>query len=259
MTRKKVKLAYITNDSARKATFKKRKAGLLKKVSELSTLCGIEACAIIYSPYDAQPEVWPSPIGVQRVLSQFKNMPEMEQSKKMVNQESFLRQRMGKANEQLKKQRKENREKEVTQVMFQSLTGRGLNNLNMMDLNDLGWMIDQYLKEIYKLAGQDNNETDPQMATELIAPLPPTTLAPPPPPVAVPEHSGMGGIGEVAPLKHAADRQGFEVNVEAMQRQQWIMEMMKPHENMGFGGDEMMLSFGENNNQNSLWSSAFFH
>ena len=78
MTRKKVKLAYISNDSARKATFKKRKKGLMKKVSELSTLCGIEACAIVYSPYDAQPEVWPSPITVQLMLSQFKNMPKME-------------------------------------------------------------------------------------------------------------------------------------------------------------------------------------
>ena len=57
----------------------------MKKVIELSTLCGIKACAIVYSPYDAQPEVWPSPIVVQRVLAQFKNMPEMEQSKKMVN------------------------------------------------------------------------------------------------------------------------------------------------------------------------------
>ena len=57
----------------------------MKKVSELSTLCGIEACAIVFSPYDAQPELWPSPIGVQRVLSQFKKMPEMEQSKKMVH------------------------------------------------------------------------------------------------------------------------------------------------------------------------------
>lgn len=85
MTRKKVKLAYIANDSARKATYKKRKRGLMKKVSELSTLCGIEACAIIFSPYDSQPELWPSPIGVQRVLSQFKKMPEMEQSKKMVS------------------------------------------------------------------------------------------------------------------------------------------------------------------------------
>ncbi|CAK9328457.1 unnamed protein product [Citrullus colocynthis] len=149
MTRKKVKLAYIANDSARKATFKKRKRGLMKKVSELSTLCGIEACAIVFSPYDSQPELWPSPIGVQRVLSQFKKMPEMEQSKKMVNQETFLRQRIAKANEQLKKMRKDNREKEITRLMFQSLAAtKGLHGLNMLDLNDLGWLIDQNLKDI---------------------------------------------------------------------------------------------------------------
>ncbi|XP_070054167.1 agamous-like MADS-box protein AGL80 [Nicotiana tomentosiformis] len=115
MTRKKVKLAFITNDSARKATFKKRKKGLMKKVSELSTLCGIDAWAIIYNPYENQPEVWPNTMGVQCMLAEFKRMPEMEQSKKMVNQESFIRQMIAKASEQQKKQSKENREKEMTE------------------------------------------------------------------------------------------------------------------------------------------------
>ena len=114
MTRKKVELAYITNDSTRKATFKKRKKGLMKMVSELSTLCGIDACAILYSPYDSQPEVWPSPLGVQSVVAHFKKMSGMEQNKKMVNQKSFLRKRVAKGNEQLKKQRKDNHEKEIT-------------------------------------------------------------------------------------------------------------------------------------------------
>ena len=163
MTRKKVKLAYITNDSARKATFKKRKKGLLKKVSELSTLCGIKSCAIIYSPYDSQPEVWASEHGIQHVLGLFKNMPEMEQTKKMVNQESFLRQRIAKANEQLKKQQKDNREKEMTEVMFQSLTGKSLHNLTMMDLNDLGWLIDPNLKNIYRRLGQLNKVAQKQV------------------------------------------------------------------------------------------------
>ncbi|XP_033512375.1 agamous-like MADS-box protein AGL80 [Nicotiana tomentosiformis] len=150
MTRKKVKLAFITNDSARKATFKKRKKGLMKKVSELSTLCGIDACAIFYSPYENQPEVWPNTMGAQRVLAEFKRMPEMEQSKKMVNQESFIRQRIAKASEQLKKQSKENREKEMTEVMYQCLAEKWLQNLNLGDLNDLGWVVDQNLKEINK-------------------------------------------------------------------------------------------------------------
>ncbi|XP_031103982.1 agamous-like MADS-box protein AGL80 [Ipomoea triloba] len=177
MTRKKVKLAFITNDSARKATLKKRKKGLMKKVSELSTLCGIDACAIIYSPYENQPEVWPSTAGAQRVVAQFKRMPEMEQSKKMVNQEGFIRQRIAKASEQLKKQHKENREKEITEVMFQCLTGKGLHSLVMFqcltgkglhsfiltDLNDLTWLIDQKLKEINKKI-EDLNKAAPAAA-----------------------------------------------------------------------------------------------
>ena len=66
----------------------------------------------------------------------------MEQSKKMVNQETFLKQRVAKGNEQLKKQQKDNREKEITQVMFPILTGKGLKTLNIVDFFDLGWMID---------------------------------------------------------------------------------------------------------------------
>ncbi|KAK5813509.1 hypothetical protein PVK06_028960 [Gossypium arboreum] len=60
MTRKKINLAYITNDLARKAAYKKRKKGLMKKVCELGTLYGIDACTIINNPYESQPKVWPS-------------------------------------------------------------------------------------------------------------------------------------------------------------------------------------------------------
>ncbi|KAF5469888.1 hypothetical protein F2P56_010447 [Juglans regia] len=121
MTRKKVNFAYIANDSARKATFKKRKKGLLKKMSELSTLCAVQTCAIIYSPYDPEPEVWPSPLGAQSVIARFKSMSKAEQSRKMVNQESFLGQRITKSEELLMKQHIENRESEMTQVMYRSL------------------------------------------------------------------------------------------------------------------------------------------
>ncbi|MBA0678402.1 hypothetical protein Goari_019753 [Gossypium aridum] len=90
MIRKKVKLAYITNDSSRKATYKKRKKGLMKKMSELSTYCGIDTCAIMYSPYESQTEFWPSLLGVEQVLSKFKMILEMEKRKNMMN---FLSQR----------------------------------------------------------------------------------------------------------------------------------------------------------------------
>ncbi|KAE9598898.1 hypothetical protein Lal_00022446 [Lupinus albus] len=149
MTRNKVKLAFILNDSARKATYKKRKMGLLKKIDQLSTLCGIEACAIVCSPYEHQPEIWPSPSGVQKVLAKFWNMSELEQSKKMLNQETFLKQRILKAIEQVKKLKRENKEKEMTLLMFDCLNaGNIVTNVNNFDLNDLAWIIDQNLKEI---------------------------------------------------------------------------------------------------------------
>lgn len=239
MTRKKVKLAYITNDSARKATFKKRKRGLLKKASELSTLCGIEACAIIYSPYDSEPEVWPSPLGVQRVLARFKEMPELEQSKKMVNQESFLRQRIAKANEQLKKLRKDNRDKEMTQLMFQSLTGKGLHNLSMTDLNDLGWLIDQNLKDISMRIEKLDKEAQNQIQG----------------PPAATDHGMPRSVENVQPDHQ---RSALEMNMETMQRHHWFMDLMNPQEHIiGLCGDEMMLPFADNNH-NALWSSAFF-
>ncbi|KAI8026294.1 Agamous-like MADS-box protein AGL80 [Camellia lanceoleosa] len=77
-------------------------------------------------------------------------MPKMEQSKKMEKQESSIRQRIMEANEQLKKQQKDNREKEMTELMYRGLAGAGLENLEMADLHDLGRLIDQKLKQIDK-------------------------------------------------------------------------------------------------------------
>ena len=237
MTRKKVEVAYVTNDSARKATFKKRKKGLMKKVSELSTLCGIDACAILYSPYDSQPEVWPSTLGVQSVVARFKKMPGMEQSKKMVNQESFLRQRVAKANEQLKKQRKDNREKEITRVMFQSLTGKDLQTLNLVDIFDLGWIVDQNLKEINKRI-----ESLKKKAQSLAAAAATTVAA---------GQLIIKNEGKVLEEKLTID------TMDAIQGQQWFIDLVNPNEHMGFVGDDMMLPFGDAN-QNAIWPSGFF-
>ncbi|EXB70639.1 Agamous-like MADS-box protein AGL80 [Morus notabilis] len=257
MTRTKVKLAYITNDSARKATFKKRKKGLIKKVSELSTLCDVDACAIICSPYNAQPEVYPSSSGVQRVLAKFKKMPEMEQSKKMVNQESFLRQKIAKANEQLKKQRKENKEKEITHVMFQSLTGaKGLQGLSVQDLKDLGWMIEQKLKDINKRMERIGDSrllsTQGGCKARVVAVQAATITA---------EEKPRSCNGESATLvaTGAVERPPeFETNGDSnMQRQlQWFMDMInvpQQHQHVGFGREDV-LSFGESGH----WPNGFF-
>ncbi|PON47821.1 MADS-box transcription factor [Trema orientale] len=246
MTRKKLNLAYICNDWARKSTFKKRKKSLVKKLSELSTLCGIDACAIIRSPYEAEPEALPSAAGVQRVVAKFRKMPEMEQSKNMVNQQGFLSQRISKTSDQLKRLRNNNREWELRQVISQSLAGNymRLESFNAMDLNDLRWLIDSDLKDIHK--GIINNKMSSQMAAAPVA-------------VAV---DGGHTRGRESANAVAVAAEVMNLENSGMQRQQWSMDSMnnpQDHghnhaQHMGFGGDEMNFPFGDNNQ----WSNGFF-
>lgn len=94
--------------------FRKRKNGLLKKMKELSTLCDVTVSAIIYIPGENQPEIWPPSVSeLNVVLTKFREMPQMNQRKKMVDQERFLMQRIVKVGEQYKKQVRDNREKEL--------------------------------------------------------------------------------------------------------------------------------------------------
>ncbi|XP_058783840.1 agamous-like MADS-box protein AGL80 [Vicia villosa] len=229
MTRKKVKLAFIENDTSRKATYKKRKQGLLKKVDELTTLCGIDACAIIYSPYDPQPEIWPSPQGLQNVLLKFRTMPELEQNKKMVNQDSFLKQRISKAKEQVKKQQKDNKVKEITMLMFQCLNAGKIvqNNMSVGDLNELAWMIDQNLKEICRRmeAGENginihqNQSGNQIMAAQSHAQL---QMAPPLPPLPPPLTTFNNA--EIAMTDHG--HVGMPINNNDIIQRQLFMDMM---------------------------------
>nr|KJB82711.1 hypothetical protein B456_013G210200 [Gossypium raimondii] len=140
MSRKKIKLAYITNDSARKTTYKKRSKGLVKKVP----------FAIINSPdFGSQAEVWPSLEDARRLLSEFKQLPLWKQNNKMLNQESFLEQSLAKDTQQLWKLQEENYRKELNKVMFESLSGNGiLQSLNTMDLNEVGRLVKQNLTDI---------------------------------------------------------------------------------------------------------------
>ncbi|KAB2630340.1 agamous-like MADS-box protein AGL80 [Pyrus ussuriensis x Pyrus communis] len=146
--RKKVKLAYIINDACRKASYNKRKKGFVKKMKEISILCDVPVCGILYSQYESQPIVWPNPLVVQRLITQFRNMPEEERNKKMVNHEMFLKQRIEKEQEKLNKLKKENREKQIRMLMNQCLAGRPLTELNLDALNDMDCMIKGSLTEI---------------------------------------------------------------------------------------------------------------
>ncbi|CAL5202663.1 unnamed protein product [Lathyrus oleraceus] len=149
MVRRKVKLAYITNQSRRRATFRKRTKGMMKKINELSTLCGIDACAIIFDENYPEPEVWPSTTQVRSVLSRYMSLSELERSKKMLNLETYLMQTIEKAQELLKKQMEDNQKKEIANLIDQFIH-TGEYNIGNVNLNDVTSYIDKNLKEIEK-------------------------------------------------------------------------------------------------------------
>jgi len=168
-----VKLAFIVDDASRKRTYNKRRKSLLKKVYELSTLCGVEACAIVYGPYEPQPEIWPSPQGVQTILSKFRAMTDGEKSKKMENQETYMQQRVLKAIDKLKMQRHDNNEKEMVMLMFQCL-GEGKlvqNNISLLDSKYLCWLIDQKLKDVGRMLEVEDNNGQHQIQLQMAPPL----------------------------------------------------------------------------------------
>ncbi|KAE9465591.1 hypothetical protein C3L33_02518, partial [Rhododendron williamsianum] len=67
-----------------------------RKANEIKILCDIEACLIIFSPYGPDPDVWPSQLGAQRVISRFRNMSPPEQDRKRVDHESYAQQSLEK-------------------------------------------------------------------------------------------------------------------------------------------------------------------
>lgn len=92
MARGKVKLSYIQNNIARKKSLEKRIPGLLKKAHELSTLCGVDVCAIVYDPNNPVPKAWPSQLGAEHVIRRFKDMSAYAHSKYMKNPDTFSKQ-----------------------------------------------------------------------------------------------------------------------------------------------------------------------
>ncbi|RXI00156.1 hypothetical protein DVH24_030646 [Malus domestica] len=76
MFRQKVKVAWVEND--RTIMFQKRKRRLLKKVRELTTLCGVNAVVIFRGPHDNKPTVWHSGQVTEELLTSDYYVPKEE-------------------------------------------------------------------------------------------------------------------------------------------------------------------------------------
>ncbi|KAK7401561.1 hypothetical protein VNO78_13133 [Psophocarpus tetragonolobus] len=72
MGRARIRLECISNERSRKTTLMQRKKGLIKKVSEFSIMCGVEACLIVYDDEngDVEPVTWPQESTMVRSIIQ---------------------------------------------------------------------------------------------------------------------------------------------------------------------------------------------
>ncbi|KAK2647408.1 hypothetical protein Ddye_014897 [Dipteronia dyeriana] len=149
MTRRKIKQELISNESKRKVTFKKRKDGLLKKIDELTTLCGVMGCAIIYGTFNNRPEIWPSPPELTLVLDRFKESPEEEKDKYTVDQKTFLGRRISMLSNALEREIKKNRGLEVDLILNEYLTGKSMEDLTCSeDVKELDLLLEEKIKLI---------------------------------------------------------------------------------------------------------------
>ncbi|XP_060186765.1 agamous-like MADS-box protein AGL80 [Lycium barbarum] len=96
MVRTRVNLSLIESITERKASYKKRQKGYLKKAQELSTLCDVETVTVVYSPYHDEPKVFPNHDAVINTFTKFRELSELEQSKNRVTLEDFIEKRIKK-------------------------------------------------------------------------------------------------------------------------------------------------------------------
>lgn len=144
MKTKRVLYKYIVNASARKACLNRRRSSLINKVEEITKLCGVRAFIVIYSPDEQEPIFWPSRDDVVRIMHQFIQLPEMERNQKKMNQESYMKDKVKKLEDQVQQLCKRNREMEAHQLIQQMrMGGKTLNDFSATELNNL----DEYAKE----------------------------------------------------------------------------------------------------------------
>jgi hypothetical protein len=129
MARQKLKIQWIEDKKKRQAALRKRRATLLEKAKELSTLCDIAVAVVVYCHGSPVPVTWPSPEETKEVLERYVALPDF--AKAHMNVEAFLRKRVAKVVKTLKSLRLGNRDRHIDLCFNEISLGRrhSLNDL----------------------------------------------------------------------------------------------------------------------------------
>ncbi|XP_078152595.1 MADS-box transcription factor PHERES 2-like [Carex rostrata] len=161
--RKRTSLVAIEEEASRRYTYKKRKETLIKKTSEISKLCGVDACIVIYGPQDREPDVWPPRENTMQILSCFSSMSEDQRSKNMVDQKGILLKQVEKLKVELRKVEEENCRLETMMLLQDVFSGQ----CTLADVADFGRM-----SRLSAMVEKHHNEVCGRMNELLSVPVP---------------------------------------------------------------------------------------
>ncbi|CAN1142216.1 MADS-box transcription factor PHERES 1 [Linum perenne] len=153
MRGKKVTFARIANETSRRQTMTRRQKGLVKKVKELTTLCGVSALCIMYkSTVDepAEPLVWPSDDGQVQELCQLYSIPEIQRHMHMTDQEEYLKKMIAKTQERHMKLMKKNNNMETALLMDKVQFGKGIEIMDIQEIYNMEWLLKEKINALRK-------------------------------------------------------------------------------------------------------------
>ncbi|CAN0879193.1 MADS-box transcription factor PHERES 1 [Linum grandiflorum] len=159
MVRQRWPLRWIVDDLVQNTYFQKRGAVLIKKMKELSTLCGILRMCVIYNPYEEPspfkplqtpqpPTVWPSRELPVQLMQRFMAFPGVERSKNMFNQYEYLREVIMKAEEKQRRDLKKIHGMEPGILMDKIRYGEGIEGIDMEQRRSLAWLLQAKIQDV---------------------------------------------------------------------------------------------------------------
>ncbi|RDX69910.1 MADS-box transcription factor PHERES 2, partial [Mucuna pruriens] len=161
----------IEDLASRKVCYRKGRTSLLKKVKELTTLCDVDACAIVYGPGDKVPLVWPSRDKTKELLDKFENAPLSDRRRKNVNQQVYIEQKNKKIENQIVKLKEKNVEKDMSNFMHKIHDdGKSLSDFDASDLCRLLYYVERKLERVRVKAAHSQQQLSPN------PPTPPVSL-----------------------------------------------------------------------------------
>ncbi|KAK1317365.1 MADS-box transcription factor PHERES 2 [Acorus calamus] len=164
MPKKKLNLTWIPTDSVRRSTLNKRRKGLSKKMSEITTLCRVMGSMAIYSPEKEEPvEVWPpNKAEAETVFQDYMQLPEYERNRKNLDMQSLFQQRLARSRDQWTRIEGENRAMQLDVYVLRFMEGEDLHGLTGKDVHDMLNMLEvrtQFLLAAAEVMGKNQTGT----------------------------------------------------------------------------------------------------